>query len=324
MSKWKAVIPIVAILLIGVACSSGGGLNSECDSAIFIDHVILDTPVELGTIVMPGTHFTKTWRVQNDGDCTWTTDYDLVQVAGSSFSAVEEHPLAIEVDPGESVDISLSLTAPSESGSHRGEWMLRNAEGDTFGVAASGEAPLITEFQVADLAPGVVYEFDQVHCLAVWHSNLATFLPCDGGEDEEDPRIGYVRLVADASLEDNNPNNSSVIEVKPNNQDGGWINGIFPPITIHSGDHFLAEVGCLAENPDCSIIFQLEYQREDGSLSRLGEWQQLQDREASSINIDISELAGESIRFILRVEENGGRSLQGIGYWLDARIERAD
>lgn len=318
------MFPFLVILLLIGACAPSGGLSSECDSAVFIDHVILDTPVELGTTVMPATHFTKTWRVQNDGECTWTTQYALVQVSGSSMGAPAEQALEIEVAPGESLDISLALTAPSEAGSHRGEWMLRNANGNLFGVAASGGAPLITEYQVADLPVGVVYEFDQVHCLAVWHSNLATFLPCDGGDDEEDPRIGYVRLVVDASLEDNNPNNSPIIEVKPNNQDGGWINGFFPPITLQQGDHFLAEVGCLSENPDCSIIFQLEYQRQDGSVGRLGEWDQVQDREASSIDVDLSELTGESIRLILRMEENGGRSLQGIGYWLDARIERGE
>ena len=42
------------------------------------------------------------------------------------------------------------------------------------------------------------------------------------------------------------------------------------------------------------------------------------------IDVDLSDLAGQSPRLILRVEENGGRSLHAIGYWQDARIERPE
>ena len=94
MSNSKAPLLILVILFLTTACAPVEGVaRLECDSAIFIDHVILDSPVEVGTIVMPGLHFTKTWRVQNDGDCSWTTDYALVQVAGSELGAPEEQAL---------------------------------------------------------------------------------------------------------------------------------------------------------------------------------------------------------------------------------------
>ena len=318
--KIKFLATFIALIFLA-ACASATSAQA-CDSAQFIDHVIVDVPVAQGTLVMPGIHFTKSWQVKNQGTCDWTADYALVQSGGDALGTAEEAALPGLVAAGETVDISVCLTAPAQAGSYRGEWMLRNGEGQLFGVGPNGDRPLTTEFVVAELPEPVVYDFAQVICLAQWYSDRASFLPCEGEDDEQGLLDGYVRLNMEPALESSKRGNPPVIEVKPNNQSGGWIAGFFPPITIEEGDHFLATIGCMASNPQCALLFRLDYELPDGTRATLGEWEQIFDGKVGAINVDLSDLAGDEVRLILAVHENGGRSLQAIGFWLAARVER--
>ncbi len=51
--------------------------------------------------------FVKTWRLRNDGSCTWTTAYDLAFVDGDRMGAPTSW-IPKQVKPGESIDISVS------------------------------------------------------------------------------------------------------------------------------------------------------------------------------------------------------------------------
>ncbi|MEX1247376.1 MAG: NBR1-Ig-like domain-containing protein [Anaerolineales bacterium] len=282
-----------------------------CDKTQFVDHVILDVPVQEGTTVMPGTIFTKTWQVRNDGTCDWTSDYALVHTGGKAMAAEEEIALP-PVASGETVDLSVRMKAPSAAGGYASEWMLRNAAGELFGVGPQGDRPLTAELVVPELPAGVVYDFTQVVCLARWDSGRAEFLPCDGEDDEQGELDGYVRLA---------PNGT--IEVKPNNQQGGWIAGYFPPIVIEEGEHFRATVGCVDENPDCAVAFIFKFETTDGTQAILGDPQPLSGETRIEFDLDLSPLAGQEIIMILEMQENGGRSLEARGFWLNPRIERA-
>lgn len=317
----KIDLLLVPVGLFLAACSLSP-LNTNCDSAQFIDHVIIDVPVQDGTVVMPRTLFTKTWELMNDGSCEWTRDYAFVQTGGDTLDApdvVMDLPNA--VPSGQIVDISVPMVAPTEPGTYRSEWMLRNAKGDTFGVGPQGDRPLSIELVVPELPEGVIYDFSQVVCLAQWHSNRATFLPCEGVDDEEGVLNGFVRLNADTALEGGHANISSVIEVKPNNQPDGWLAGFFPPTIIREGDHFLATVGCLDGYPDCSVLFQIDYELVDGTHVTLAESPQVSDNISGEIDVNLSSLAGQSVTLVLVVRENGGASREAHGYWLNPRIE---
>ncbi|KPJ88324.1 MAG: hypothetical protein AMJ53_16980, partial [Gammaproteobacteria bacterium SG8_11] len=54
-----------------------------CDLAGFIT----DVTVPDGAEADPGQHFTKTWRLQNNGGCTWTSGYDVVFTSGDQMGA---------------------------------------------------------------------------------------------------------------------------------------------------------------------------------------------------------------------------------------------
>ena len=91
-----------------------------------------DITVPDGLYVTAGSEFTKVWRVMNTGTCTWTTDYVLHIVDGNPMGASEVH-LPYDVHPGETVDLSLKLTAPDEVGYYQGIWQLEAPEKYDFG-----------------------------------------------------------------------------------------------------------------------------------------------------------------------------------------------
>lgn len=102
--------------------------TSICD----IGHFLLDVTYPDGTIVSAGDNFTKTWRLRNDGTCSWTPSYALVFISGDSMSGPAVQALAGNVNPGQTVDLSVALTAPSSNGTYTGNWGLRNASGVIF------------------------------------------------------------------------------------------------------------------------------------------------------------------------------------------------
>ncbi len=98
------------------------------DIAVFL----ADVTVPDGTGYQAGASFTKTWRLQNGGTSTWTTDYDLVFIGGEQMGGADAVALPRQVGPGETVEVSIDLIAPNTSGPQRGDWILRNAAGQTF------------------------------------------------------------------------------------------------------------------------------------------------------------------------------------------------
>lgn len=101
-----------------------------CDIAEFVS----DVTVVDGTVFKPGELFTKTWRLKNIGSCTWTTNYALVFQSGDSMSTAEVQNLPNDVSPGQSIDVTTYLTAPSQPGRYKGYWQLQNTSGIKFPV----------------------------------------------------------------------------------------------------------------------------------------------------------------------------------------------
>jgi len=102
--------------------------TSNCDSALFVT----DVSYPDNTIVSANSSFIKTWRLQNTGSCSWTPSYALVFVNGDSMNGPTAQALSGNVNPGQTVDISVNLQAPSSNGTYTGHWGLRNASGVIF------------------------------------------------------------------------------------------------------------------------------------------------------------------------------------------------
>jgi hypothetical protein len=125
---------------------------TACDKAAFV----ADVSVPDGTSFSPGVQFTKVWRLRNVGTCTWTNIYSLVFYRGEQMGGPTSVNIPSTVAPGQTVDVAVGLVAPALPGSYRGEWILRNASGTSFGTGANGTGPIWVAINVISIGPTTV------------------------------------------------------------------------------------------------------------------------------------------------------------------------
>jgi lysozyme len=96
----------------------------------------------------PGEQFVKTWRVLNAGTTTWGEGYTLSYFKDDPMGAPETVPLT-PAKPGEAVEVSIMLTAPSAAGLHRSTWKAKSPTGEQFGhpMFALIKVPQATDIQ---------------------------------------------------------------------------------------------------------------------------------------------------------------------------------
>jgi len=127
--------------------------NIPCDRAGFVS----DVTVPDGTIFSAGESFTKTWRLKNLGTCTWEPNYKLLFKDGDAMGGPASQQLTTgSVAPGQTVDISVNLVAPSTDGTYKGFWLLRAESGIVFGIGASGQSPFYIEIKVGEPPPTAI------------------------------------------------------------------------------------------------------------------------------------------------------------------------
>ena len=87
-------------------------------------------------VMAPGQSFVKSWRIRNSGTCAWEPDHVLLYVNGNRAEAsMGAQPLVIgrKVEPGETVDLSMSLQAPNVYGVFQAFYQMRDNTGKLFG-----------------------------------------------------------------------------------------------------------------------------------------------------------------------------------------------
>ncbi len=112
-----------------------------------------DLSIPDDTIIAPGSEFTKSWRLRNDGTCPWTTDYTAVAVGGDDVPGPTAVPLPGIVAPGQTIDLSVTFTAPEEEGEYRENWLLSDANNQTFGVGGLPSEMFWVKFTVGQPEP---------------------------------------------------------------------------------------------------------------------------------------------------------------------------
>lgn len=282
-----------------------------CDWAQFVR----DITIPDGTTLAPGQAFTKTWRLKNIGACTWTRGYSVVFHSGDRLHNRSTAPLEHSVVPGDWLDISVNLTAPDKPGQYRSYWMLSNTTGSLFGIGPQANKAFWVDIQVSGSGP---YGFDFVEqmCNAAWKSNLDKDLPCPGKASSD---AGSIIRLDDPDFENGRHENEPTLWMRPAQSNDGWISGLYPPYTIEPGDHFMADIGCLIDNPGCDVTFYLSYKTAGGVVKELGAWHEIYDAKINRIDIDLSSLAGQTVQFILKLANNG-KSQRANAFWFTPLI----
>lgn len=102
-----------------------------------------DATIPDDTVIEAGSTFVKSWTVRNDGTCTWEgNDYTLVFMGGSRMGAPYVVLLRSAVQPGQTINISVNLTAPTVPGTYTSHWVLRVDDGP------NNDQPLYARIQV--------------------------------------------------------------------------------------------------------------------------------------------------------------------------------
>ncbi len=288
-----------------------------CDRIKFVKDITYPDNTE----VAAGDTFVKTWRLQNDGSCTWTTAYALVFVGGDSMGAPAAVPLTANVAPGQTVDISISLTAPADGGTYRGDFKLRNASNVIFGLGDANR-PFWVQIKVP-VATGLLLDFIASASGAEWTSGVGnaagTALAFGGALD--DPN-GVAKIVEGVKLE-TGATSGRVLLTFPKHDIDGWVSGIYPAYTVQKGDRLKGKLGFIrnADNKcgEGDVLFQLNYH--DGtSVRSLQQWNKTCNGKFTDVDIDLSALKGQRVRFILTVRANGAYT-DDWAIWNSLRVE---
>ncbi len=115
---------------------------------------ISDVTVPDNTIVEPGETFTKTWRLKNTGTCTWDSSYLVSYVSGATMSQQPGYWIIQRgetVAPGQSVNISVGMTAPMAEGNYQSSWGLREENGPLMPIqGGAGGNSFFVKIRVRD------------------------------------------------------------------------------------------------------------------------------------------------------------------------------
>lgn len=282
---------------------------TNCNSATFM----ADLTIPDGVVMLPGTHFTKIWRIKNTGSCIWNDTYSVVFKEGNAMSGspafkLQDHPVAV----GETTTISIDLIAPGSEGTHRGAWNLRNIKGETFGK-------FWVEINVSKNAPDE-FAFADNMCTAEWRGGAET-LECPGKTENE---AGYAIRDSAPKFEggqiDDEP---AMIMSPPRTGISLEIKGTFLPVIVPSGAHFRTVVGCVDKSTVCDVTLTVKYRLEGGQEVLLGEWEEDHDGSIQSVDIALDSLglAEKEVVFIFIVTANQSGK-EHIAFWLRPTIKK--
>ncbi len=148
-SRGTRIFPILILLIIILAC----GRNEQTEPAEPVaptdqpaqttapaalesggceDGMVFTADVSIpdGFAVNANESFIKTWRIQNSGKCDWS-GYVVAFESGEPMGAMEQ--MIPDTPAGETLDISVEMTAPGGSGDYSGRWEVRSPQGVSLG-----------------------------------------------------------------------------------------------------------------------------------------------------------------------------------------------
>ena len=301
--------------------------SAPCAQVKFIKDVTIPDDMDLA----PGEHFEKIWRLQNAGSCPWTIGYLLYFESGDARGGPSSQALTSEtILPGDTVDVSVDLVAPLETGTYQGDWMLRNVKGEGFGVGEYSKAFWV-KINVVEGA-GMMFDFNVYANSAAWGFGSTPVDYVDLGGDiltfdhQGDPGDPYVALENEQNLEGERISGILLATYPPVGV-GKYIIGRFPDYKVNAGDLLFGRVG-LTLNPggncgsgDVDFIINLMVGGDPSTLITLGEWSEVCDDSMKTFEIDLDDYKGDTVKIFLVVIANTG-SEKNFAVWDSLSIHR--
>lgn len=264
------------------------------------------------SLVFPGEIMRKGWMVRNGGTCTWTTSYELVHDSGNRMESKPQVSIGSSVSPNTFAALFMTFIAPREPGRAQGSWLLRSDTGEEFGMGVTRTQPLSIRVFVREPNPNVSYDLVNAVCTARWRGRSG-IMPCLG-----DPvaSSGSITILEAPALEDGRVEDEPALWTRPGTVTGAFFSGVYPPYVVQTGDHFVADVGCLATYENCRVSFAVGYLEGGSAAERsLITFEETYDEKLSRIDLDLSPLAGKEIQLVLTAR-NLGRADQAQPFWL--------
>lgn len=105
-----------------------------CDSNPKYDNKFIeDLTFPDGSNVTANEKFIKIWKIENSGTCPWVEGFSLQPFRGSIDEIWEITQSKDYVFPGDTVDISIEIQAPSQGRNWGGCWKMQKDDGSAFG-----------------------------------------------------------------------------------------------------------------------------------------------------------------------------------------------
>ena len=291
-----------------------------CDRASFLEDVSYPDNTEVAV----GSTFVKTWRLKNNGACTWNSSYALVFVHGDSMGGPAAAQFtAGSVAPGQTIDVSVSLVAPATTGTYQGFWQLRNNAGVLFGIGADAKSEFWVKIKTFNPVPTssptpkatLGLDFVDKGPSAEWR-NTATQIPW-GDPPEDDPGVA---VSLDNFKLENNKTYNHVLATYPQRITDGFVRGTYAAYTVVAGDRFRTLLGFRENCGTGKVRFQLMY-KEGATETVIAEWLKICDGNVLTIDQDLASLVGKTVQFILVAKAEGDYKDDRV-VWVNPRIER--
>jgi hypothetical protein len=279
----------------GGATATATGTIVPCDQVSFLR----DLTIPDGTLISPGTAYTKIWELKNTGSCAWNSLYTLVFAnQGDLMGGAISQPLITSgaVQPGETVKVSVNLSAPVNQGDYKGHWRLRNPTGTEFGPAGK-------TFWVAIKVSTNITLLDNL-CNAGWR-NASGEVPCPGKSGDVK---GAVYKVDNPKFASGYQDDEPAVAFEPQQINDGVVTGALPPYLLNSTQTLLRTfIGCAFGANACNVNVTITAQAGSEAEQKIGEWNVAYNKDWVPVKVDLATMgmAGKTVTLRITVTANG-------------------
>lgn len=286
----------MVLSLLPAAAMPTGASAAACYQAQFV----ADVTVPDGTKFEPNATFKKTWRLRNIGSCAWN-GVTMVFDSGTQMGGPASVPVTSGILPGQTVDVSVNLTAPATAGRYIGYWKFKSEQGAIFGIGVNANKAWWVEINVTGtVQTSIAYDFTDKASVATWSSGAGglTFPGTDG--DAKGFALKKDKPKFESGVEATKPG----LLVAPQNITNGFIQARYEAFKVQNGDRFQATIGCEFGATSCYVAYRLDYEV-GGSIKTFWTFRERYEGLTYNVNLDLSPLAGQEVKFILYISAYG-------------------